>query len=537
MPDRRGDASDSLTPRFPDSLPKPETSAMPPNPSMAPALPAAPTGAARPVLLERGLVVDGTGGPSWPGDVLLEGDRIVAMGEGLRARLPGGLSPTDLEIVACDGRVIAPGFIDVHTHDDAIVLRDPLCLPKVSQGITTVVTGNCGISLAPYATPRALPPLTLLGADSFRHASMADYRAAVTAARPALNVAALVGHTTLRFATMPALDRAATAQEVAAMADALDHAMAEGAHGLSSGLFYEEAFAAPPSEVTALARVVARHGGVYATHLRSEMQAIVEALHEAGDTAFAAGVPLVISHHKCAGPANWNRTLETLPLIDALGARQDIAIDVYPYVAGSTVLREDLVDGVIDVMLTWSQPHPEVTGRMLADVAREWGVDQRTACRRLQPGGACYFQMKEADVERVIAHPRTMIGSDGLPHDRHPHPRLWGAFPRVFARYWRERGLFSLEQAVHKMTGMTARNLRIAGRGVLRPGAMADVVVFDPATIADTATYDRPRSVSTGIERVYVNGDCAYLGGAAEPAVLARSGRMLTRGDPADAGA
>ena len=169
------------------------------------------------------------------------------------------------------------------------------------------------------------------------------------------------------------------------------------------------------SEVTALARVVARHGGVYATHLRSEMQAIVEALHEAGDTAFAAGVPLVISHHKCAGPANWDRTLETLPLIDALGARQDIAIDVYPYVAGSTVLREDLVDGVIDVMLTWSEPHPEVTGRMLADVAREWGVDQRAACRRLQPGGACYFQMKEADVERVIAHPRTMIGSDGLP--------------------------------------------------------------------------------------------------------------------------
>ena len=483
----------------------------------------------RPILLERGLVIDGTGGPSWPGDVLMAGDRIVALGEGLRSRLPDGMAIGDIDVIDCEGLAISPGFIDVHTHDDAIVLRDPLCLPKISQGITTVVTGNCGISLAPYRTSQALPPLTLLGADSFRHATMAEYREAVRLARPALNVAALVGHTTLRFAAVQSLDRAASADELAQMEALLDQAMADGAHGLSSGLFYEEAFAAPASEVTALAKVVARHGGVYATHLRSEMQAIIEALHEAGDTAFDAGVPLVISHHKCAGPANWNRTLETLPLIDALGERQDIAIDVYPYVAGSTVLREDLVDGVIDVMLTWSQPFPDVTGRLLADVAREWGVDQKEACRRLQPGGACYFQMNESDVERVIAHPRTMIGSDGLPHDLHPHPRLWGAFPRVFARYWRQRKLFSLEQAVHKMTGMTARNMRIAGRGQLRVGAMADVVVFDPATIADTATYDKPRSVSIGIARVFVNGTCAYVGGGQTPEVLAREGRMLTR--------
>lgn len=483
----------------------------------------------RPILLERGLVIDGTGGPSWPGDVLISGDRIVALGEGLRSRLPDGLTIGDVEVIGCEGRAISPGFIDVHTHDDAIVLRDPLCLPKISQGITTVVTGNCGISLAPYRTPQARPPLTLLGAESFVHSTMAEYREAVRVARPALNVAALVGHTTLRFAAVQSLDRAASADELAHMEALLDEAMVEGAHGLSSGLFYEEAFAAPASEVTALAKVVARHGGVYATHLRSEMQAIIEALHEAGDTAFDAGVPLVISHHKCAGPANWDRTLETLPLIDALGKRQDIAVDVYPYVAGSTVLREDLVDGVIDVMLTWSQPFPDVTGRLLADVAREWGVDQKEACRRLQPGGACYFQMKEEDVERVIAHPRTMIGSDGLPHDQHPHPRLWGAFPRVFARYWRERKLFSLEQAVHKMTGMTARNMRISGRGQLRVGAMADVVLFDPATIADTATYDKPRSVSVGIERVFVNGACAYVGGGHMPEVLARAGRMLTR--------
>lgn len=484
------------------------------------------------VLLQGGLVVDGSGGPAWTGDLLLRGDRIERLGEGLLQRLPTDLSAATVAVVDCTGQVIAPGFIDAHTHDDAIVLRQPEYLPKLSQGITTVVTGNCGISLAPYRTGQALPPLTLLGADSFRHARMADYQAAVQAAEPALNVAALVGHTTLRFAAMQDLTRAASADEQARMAALLDEAMADGAHGLSSGLFYEEAYAAPADEVTALARVVARHGGVYATHLRSEMATILEAMMEAADCAMDAGVPLVLSHHKCAGPRNWGRTRETLPLVDTLALRQPVAMDVYPYVAGSTVLREDLVDGVIDVMLTWSDTHPEMGGRLLSDIAAEWGVSQQQACRRLQPGGACYFQMDEADVERVIAHPRTMIGSDGLPHDRHPHPRLWGAFPRVLARYWRERQLFTLEQAVHKMTGLTARNFRIAGRGLLQPGLHADVVVFDPQQVADTATYDHPISVSRGIRRVYVNGALAYAEAPdGQPAqVLARAGRMLRRG-------
>lgn len=474
------------------------------------------------VLLEGGLVIDGSGGPAREADVLLRGDSVVAVAPELR----GSLAGEDPDIVDCKGLAVAPGFIDVHTHDDAIVLQDPAMQPKLSQGITTVITGNCGISLLPLRTREPQPPLNLLGTDSFRYTSMAEYAAAFDAAAPAVNVALLVGHTTLRFATMPDVTRPAREAELERMEALLDQCLAEGAIGLSSGLFYEPAFAAPASELVRLARVVARHGGIYTSHLRSEMETIVEALHEAGDTAFEGGVPLVISHHKCAGPANWGRSRETLPLIEELARRSPVSMDVYPYIAGSTVLREDLVDGLIDVHVTWSQPHPEMAGRLLADVAAQWGITQQEACRRLQPGGASYFQMHEDDVERIVTHPLAMIGSDGLPHDRHPHPRLWGAFPRVLARYWRERGVLTLENAIHKMTGLSARNFRLPRRGELRPGWFADIVVFDPKTVRDRATYAEPIAPSEGIVEVWVNGQRSFRrGDAAGP----RAGRLLRR--------
>jgi N-acyl-D-amino-acid deacylase len=215
-----------------------------------------------------------------------------------------------------------------------------------------------------------------------------------------------------------------------------------------------------------------------------------------------------------------------LARIEEARQRQPIGLDAYPYIAGSTVLRADLVDGVIDVMVTYSESHPEMAARHLRDIAAEWDCSQQEACERLQPGGACYFQMHEEDVRRVLGYPATMIGSDGLPHDRHPHPRLWGTFPRVLGRYSRELQLFPLETAVHKMTGLSARRFNLHERGELRAGWFADVCVFDPATVLDTATFEQPQAVSRGIEHVMVNGEIALHRGSVAPH---RAGRFLAR--------
>lgn len=481
-------------------------------------------------LLKGGQIVDGAGIPGWTGDVLLVGERIASVA--LPAQTPPQMladlrATSGVEEVDCTGMVIAPGFIDVHTHDDAAAIEKPDMLPKLSQGVTTVIVGNCGISLTPVVTDAPLAPLSLLGREQFLHATMRAYADAVNAARPGVNVAALLGHTALRMRHLASLDRAADEGERAAMAADMQEAMDAGALGLSSGVFYKEAYAADLDELVAVASVAARNGGVYATHIRDELAGILPALQEAALTARQSGLPLVISHHKCAGPDNWGRTRETLPLIEQLARGQEIGMDVYPYTAGSTVLREDLVDGIIDVLITGSEPHPEMGGRYLADIAAEWGVSQQEAAVRLKPGNACYFQMREDDVQRVITHPLSMIGSDGLPHDERPHPRLWGAFPRVLASYWREKGLLRLEEAIHKMTGMSAARFRIGERGLLKAGYMADVVMFDPLRVKDGATFEQPRQFSEGIERVWVNGALSYT--ASDRATGARAGRFVVR--------
>src|SRR5450631_1636501 len=473
----------------------------------------------RALLLRGGTVIDGTGAPRFGADVRIEGERIVAVG--------ANLAEDGAVVLDAGGRIVAPGFIDVHTHDDQVVLSAPQMLPKISQGVTTVVVGNCGISLAPLVHANVPPPLNLLGGpDKYVYPTMAAYVAAVDAAEPSVNVAALVGHSTLRVATMDDPYRPATPSEQARMCDLLREGLAAGAAGLSSGVYYATGAAADIDELALLAGITGAAGGVYTTHIRQEMDKVLDSLDEAFATAKRGNVALVISHHKCAGPRNWGRTIQTLAHIDAARRDQAIGLDCYPYIAGSTVLRSEMVDGIIDILITWSTPHPEMAARTLASIAHEWSCTQQEACERLQPGGACYFQMREDDVQRVLKYPATMIGSDGLPHDQHPHPRLWGTFPRVLGHYSREVGLFSLETAVHKMSGLSARNFHLDDRGEIREGAYADIVVFDADTVKDVATFERPKALAIGIECVLVNGAIAYRSGEL---ATERSGVFLRR--------
>jgi N-acyl-D-amino-acid deacylase len=469
-----------------------------------------------------GDVVDGTGAPRRRADVGIVDDRIVAVGD-LSAAMAGAR-------IDATGRCVAPGFIDAHTHDDNIVFATPDMAMKASQGVTTVIAGNCGVSLAPLtlAGPPP-PPLDLLGDRSaYRFARFADYLAALDAAPPATNIAAMVGHSTLRVGAMDRCDRAATAGEIAAMRARLEEALAAGAIGFSTGLFYPPARHAPTEEVIALAEVAAAHATLYATHMRDEGDRVLDAIRESARIGAEAGLPVILSHHKVAGIANHGRSAETLALIDEKRRRQRMGFDVYPYVAASTVLSAERVGVASRTLVTWSKRVPEASGRDLADIAREWSITPAEAVARLLPAGAIYFMMSEDDVRRILRHPEAMIGSDGLPHDDHPHPRLWGSFPRVLGHYSRELALFPLEEAVRRMTGLTAARFGLRDRGAIRPGAFADLVVFDPASIVDRASFEAPRKPAAGVETVMVNGRTIWRDAAPTGA---RPGRALRRGE------
>ena len=472
-------------------------------------------------LIRNARVVDGSGGDEFQAaDVAIAGERIFAVGAKLDYSAP--------EVVDGSGLVLAPGFIDVHTHDDTNVIRAPEMLPKLSQGVTTVIVGNCGISAAPVRLAGEPPdPMNLLGdAGAFCYPTFAAYVQAVEAARPAVNVAALAGHTALRNNHMDRLDRAATEAEIEAMRTQLIEALDCGALGLSTGLAYLSANAATTEEVMALAEPLARAGAMYTTHLRSETGAILEAMREAFAIGGECRVPVVISHLKCAGVDNWGRSGEVLRALETARATQAVSCDCYPYAAGSSTLDLRQVDERVEIRITWSRPHPEMAGRTLAEIAREWGIAQVEAARRLRPAGAIYYSISEEDMRRILRHPATMIGSDGLPNDPRPHPRLWGTFPRVLGWYSREEGLFSLHEAVHKMTGMPARRFGLAQRGLIREGYFGDVTLFDPEKIADRATFSEPTRPAEGIVGVWVNGAHAYNG--REPRIQ-RSGRFLAR--------
>ena len=473
------------------------------------------------LILRNGTVIDGSGRAAFIADVAIQGDRLSHIGP-----LAGLRATREIDVT---GLVVAPGFIDVHTHDDASLITKPQMTAKLTQGVTTVIAGNCGISAAPYSKPGNPPGLLRLVFKSEHCVSewFADYIHKVAAAEPAVNAGFLTGHTTLRMEVMgDRLDRPATDAEIANMRALLTQCLKEGSLGLSTGLFYPPAHAASTREVIEVAQPLSDHHGVYATHMRDEADHVLESLLETLETGRAIRAPVIVSHHKCMGQRNFGRSVQTLALLEEAKRQQPVAVDVYPYIAGSSVLNEDLVTQSSRTVVTWCDRNPSYSGRDLSDIAAELGCTPLQAVPKLLPAGALYFMMDEEDVTRIMRFPEAMIGSDGLPEDQHPHPRLWGTFPRVLGRYVRERNVLTLEEAIHRMTGLPAARFGLPGRGQIAAGHHADLCIFDPQTILDTATFEQPAQAATGIHHVLVNGRLALENG--QPTGI-RAGSVLTR--------
>jgi N-acyl-D-amino-acid deacylase len=474
------------------------------------------------LLIRNATVIDGTRAPRFEADIGVVAGKISRIGK-LKEK-------GEIEIDA-SGKIAAPGFIDAHTHDDRLMLSAPDMAPKVSQGVTTVVAGNCGVSLAP--APRGMPkpvtpPLDLMDdeGDWFRFPTFHSYVEELKGHPAATNCALLVGHTMLRVQTMADLDKPASTKEVSRMRSLVDEALAAGAIGVSTGLYYEPARAAPTEEVIEVCRPLSARQGLYCTHMRDEADRVVDSLEETFRIGRELGVAVVVSHHKVVGTANHGRSSETLPIIEKAMRSQRIALDCYPYCASSTILSFSRVGIASKVLVTWSKPHPEFSGMDLNEIASKLKLDIKSTVEKLLPAGAIYFSMDEQDVQRILSFEHTMIGSDGLPHDAAPHPRLWGTFSRVLGHYSRSLSLFPLETAVHKMTGLTAKTFGLKDRGVLKEGAFADLAIFDAGAVNEAATFAKPIQAAKGIEATIVNGEIVWQGGNATGA---RPGKVLQR--------
>ena len=475
----------------------------------------APTG----LLIRNGLVVDGTGAPARRADVRIAGDAIVEVG--------GSLAPRAGErVLDASGNAVAPGFIDTHSHADRGIETSPDAATQLRQGITTAVVGQDG------------------GGDL----PVASFLETIDRLKPAINYATSVGHGTVRGVVMGAdFRRAATPAEIETMKALVDRAMRDGALGLSSGLEYDPGFYAKPEELIALAKVAAAHGGYYTSHVRDEENEVFAAWAEAIEVGRAAGLPVLISHAKLASKPVWGRTAAALKLLeDANAAGVRVRADWYPYTywqSSMYVLIPDRdfenrrkwevgleeIGGPGNVLVTSYAPDPAWNGRTVAEIAASQGIDAVTAIIGMMRAsgnsiGIIGTSMAEEDLARFAAHPLTLVCSDGGLSGR--HPRGYGAFPRVLAKYVREDRVLDLPRAIQKMSGDSAAFLGLRDRGVLAPGKRADVVVFDPATIQDRGTKTEPAQPPAGMRYVIVNGEVVLDGGTTTGA---RPGRALRR--------
>ena len=471
------------------------------------------------VHIKNGEVIDGTGAPKFKSDIVIDNGKIIGVfpPENGDVRDPSEnhfLSNFKAKYTLdAENKIISPGFIDVHTHDDDNVFLDPTMSSKISQGVTTCIAGNCGISLAPFSYKGDVPaPIALLGkSDVFRFPRVKDYRTEFEDKPSTVNVALLTGHSMLRVEAMNGeFERPASKHEINKMVDCLKTALEDGSIGLSTGLAYPAANDAPTSEIIELAKILPEFDGVFTTHMRNEAIDVIKSVNETIKISSSTKVRTVISHHKCAGRENWGKSKTTLKLIEEAKKDNFLDLDCYPYTASSTMLLKSFVKRADKVLVTWSDNYPDISGEDLNDLSVKFGLSIDKTIDKLYPAGAIYFQMDDEDLNRILKFPGSMIGSDGIPGDRHPHPRLWGTFPRVLGKYSREMKLFPLEEAVYKMTGKSAEVFGLESRGTIDVGNYADLVIFNPDTIIDKASYKSPKLHSEGIESVFVNGKVVW---------------------------
>jgi len=464
-------------------------------------------------------LLDGLGNEAFAGDLAVSDGRIAQIGD-----VAAGAKEIDGQ-----GAYLAPGFIDTHAHDDGAFFRYPGMEFKLAQGVTSVVSGNCGFSAIPADPSKdsvAASGGILAGLEG-QFTDLEGYFGAVLERSPAINNMMLVGHNTVRSLVMGDEKRAPTSAELSKMQGYVSKALAQGACGFSSGLIYRPGRYSDTQEVVELAKMAAPYDALYTTHMRNEGDKLLEAVDESLHIGKASGVHLHISHHKSAGKPNWGKVKESLRKVDAaLLAGQRVTLDVYPYTAGSGRMIEYFnldkpnVELAEVIRIASCPAFRAYEGRMLSDIAQEKGLSLEDAVRHVltAPKGqhtiCIHFIIDEQDIETNLAHADMMVGSDGIPDLRgRPHPRLFGTFPRVLGHYVRTRGVLSLPAAVRRMTSVSANTFGMLERGVLKEGYWADLVLFDPATVIDKATYDDPKQEPEGIHAVVVNGKLALRNG------------------------
>ncbi|MEM4486776.1 MAG: D-aminoacylase [Zestosphaera sp.] len=500
------------------------------------------------LILRNGIIVDGSGSPPFRADVGVIGDTIHSVKD---------LSGAEAEsVIDAKGLVVAPGFIDIHNHSDIPIFEVPTADNYVLQGVTTIVIGNCGSSPAPLTDvnrPEYVSMVRKVHPDvSVTWSSFSEYLKALEELKPSLNIVPLVGHGAVRSAVLGYGDVRPGEKDLEAMKALVREAMEAGAFGMSTGLIYVPSMFGDTREIIELSKVVARFGGLYATHMRNEGMGLVDSIIETLTIGLNSGAGVEISHLKASGRPSWGKVNVALDLISEYASRgYDVSADAYPYEASSTsltaVLPKELREGSSeeimkrlsdpavlkdlkerlsgaaveerfilwsDIMIAYSLKHKEFEGLRITQIAERLGLDPVEAAVRLLLDDELstqmiLFGMSEKDVDRVISHPLVAIGSDESVEKYgvgKPHPRGYGTFPRIIAKYVREKKLISLPEAVRKMTSLPARKLGLWDRGLIRPGLKADLVIFNHNTVADTATYENPHSYPKGIMWVIVNG-------------------------------